>query len=137
MKRYVLDTTALLILFADRPGAKRVDSLIHEAARTHNFLMMSAVNWGEAYYSVGNRLGEDQARQLVEQTSLLPLAILPADRDRASNAAGLQARYRLGYAHSFAAALAMEQNAVLVSCDPDFEKLGKRLTLLRLPRHTP
>ena len=34
MRRYVLDANALLTLVAGRPGAKRVDRMVQEAART-------------------------------------------------------------------------------------------------------
>jgi predicted nucleic acid-binding protein len=49
-------------------------------------------------------------------------------------AAGLKYRYKLGYADSFAAALAMEYNATVVSADSSFEKLGKKLKWMKLPR---
>ena len=45
-------------------------------------------------------------------------------RQRALDAAHLKARYRLGYADSFAAALAIELDASVVTGDPDFERVS-------------
>jgi predicted nucleic acid-binding protein len=42
----------------------------------------------------------------------------------------------LGYADCYAAALAMRMDATLVTTDLDFAKLGKKLKLLVLPRHS-
>lgn len=135
MRRYVLDANALLIFLTDRPGARRVESLFREASRNQEALLMSAMNWGEVFYSTWKNTGEMEARRLSKDASLLPLLILPVDRGRASQAAELKARHALGYADSFAAALAIEQSAVLVSADRDFAKVGKRLKLLSLPQH--
>ncbi len=65
----------------------------------------------------------------------LPLLILPVDRERATEAAAVKARHGIGYADSFAAALSLEYSATLVTADPEFGKLGKRLAVLALPRH--
>ncbi|MFZ0520957.1 MAG: type II toxin-antitoxin system VapC family toxin [Candidatus Acidiferrales bacterium] len=135
MRRYVLDANAVLIYFGDRNGAKRVQSLLQESLHLHSPLLMSAVNWGEVIYSVWKRGGETEARTVEKNAARLPLLILPADRERAANAAEVKARHDLGYADSFAAALALEYSATLVTADPEFAKLGKRLAVLALPRH--
>jgi predicted nucleic acid-binding protein len=45
-----------------------------------------------------------------------------------------QISVQTGYADSFAAALAIEYGATLVSADPAFEKLEKKLKWMKLPR---
>jgi len=47
----------------------------------------------------------------------------------------LKQRYNLGYADAFAAELAIERGAWLVTADPEFSKLGKALSIFSLPRH--
>jgi predicted nucleic acid-binding protein len=96
---------------------------------------MSAVNWGEVIYSIWKQGGEAEARRVEKNIAYLPLVILPADRERATSAAVLKARHGLGYADSFAAELALANAATLVTADPEFAKLGKRLAVLPLPRH--
>jgi predicted nucleic acid-binding protein len=135
VRRYVLDANALLIYLGDRQGAARVQALLNESLRNRSPLLMSAVNWGEVVYSIWKQGGEAEARRVEKNIAHLPLAILPADRERATGAAELKARHGLGYADSFAAQLALENAATLVTADPEFAKLGRRLAVLSLPRH--
>ncbi len=135
MRRYVLDANALLIYLGDRQGAARVQALLNESLRNNAPLLMSAVNWGEVVYSIWKQGGEVEARRMEKSIAHLPLAILPADRERATAAAELKGRHGLGYADSFAAELALANGATLVTADPEFAKLGKRLAVLSLPRH--
>ncbi len=135
MRRYVLDANALLIYLGNRQGAARVQALLNESLRNRSPLLMSALNWGEVVYSIWKQGGEAEARRVEKNIAHLPLAILPADRERAAAAAELKARHDLGYADSFAAELALANEATLVTAHPEFAKLGKRLAVLSLPRH--
>jgi predicted nucleic acid-binding protein len=62
------------------------------------------------------------------------ISIAEADFDRTVQASILKYRYKLGYADSFAAALAIEYDATVVSADPSFEKLERKLKWMKLPR---
>lgn len=135
-RRYVLDANALTGLFEDREGtAAKVERLLVEALRQNLPLFMSAVNWGEVFYVAWRRHGEVQARQIEAETRDMPLVVISADRDRATRAAALKQKHNLGYADSFAAELAIESGATLVTADPEFSKLGKILPVYPLPRH--
>lgn len=137
MRSYVLDANALLTLVAGRRGAKRVDRMVQEAARTGTPLQMSAVNWGEVIYSMRKTRGEEEANALARSVQQLPVNIVPVDRDRAARAGELKAVYGLGYADCFAASLALELRATLITADPDFRKVGSKLKVEFLPRHEP
>ena len=65
----------------------------------------------------------------------MPIAVIAVDRERASRAGALKQKHGLGYADSFAAELAIERGAWLVSADPEFAKVGKLFSLHSLPRH--
>jgi predicted nucleic acid-binding protein len=56
------------------------------------------------------------------------------DRERASRAAALKQKHALGYADAFAAELAIERGAWLVTADPEFQKIGKALSVYTLAR---
>jgi predicted nucleic acid-binding protein len=135
VRRYVLDANAVLIFLAGRPGNRRVKALFADANRVRSPLLMSAVNWGEVVYSLWKQSGPSEVQRLNEEAAHLPLLILPVDRKRATYAAELKARHDLAYADSFAAALTLELSATLVTADPEFTKVGKRLKLLSLPHH--
>lgn len=136
MRRYVLDANALIGFFEGREtAAGKVRQLISEANRLELPLFMSAVNWGEAFYMEWRYHGEAKAREVEAYLYRLPIAVIAADLERATRAATLKQRHNLGYADSFAAELAMERSAWLVTADPEFSKLGKALSVYTLPRH--
>jgi predicted nucleic acid-binding protein len=135
-RRYVLDANALIGLFEDRSGtATRVRHLIEEAFRQDQPLLLSAVNWGEAFYIAWRRHGESAAREVEVKVMQLPIVVMGVDRERATRAAALKQRHGLGYADAFAAELAIERGAWLVTADPEFQKVGKTLSVYPLPQH--
>ncbi len=135
-RRYVLDANALGGFFEDREGtAGRVENLLEEALRRDLPLLMSAVNWGEVFYVAWRRHGEAYARQAEAKLGELPIAVIAVDRERASRAGALKQKHGLGYADAFAAELAIERGAWLVTADPEFQKVGKALTIYPLPRY--
>jgi predicted nucleic acid-binding protein len=135
-RRYVLDANALIGFFEDRDGiAGKVERLIQDALQQDVPLLMSAVNWGEAFYIEWRFRGEPGARKAEARMQELPIAVIAADRDRATRAGALKQKYGLSYADAFAAELAIERGAWLVTADPEFSKLGKALSLYPLPRN--
>jgi predicted nucleic acid-binding protein len=135
-RRYVLDANALIGFLEDRPGAStRVRRLFEEAFRHDLPLLLSAVNWGEVFYVAWRQHGEANARQAESKLRNLPITVIPADIDRATRAAALKQKHNLGYADAFAAELAVERGAWLVTADPEFSRMGKTLLVYALPRH--
>ncbi len=133
---YVLDANALVGLFEDRDGvAGKVERLLRQAALNDRPLLMSAVNWGEVFYIEWRYQGEAKARQAETSLAELPIEIVSVDRDRASRAGALKQKHGLTYADAFAAELAIERNAWLVTADPEFSKVGQSLSIYSLPRH--
>jgi predicted nucleic acid-binding protein len=57
----------------------------------------------------------------------LPITLVDVTPQRAFLGAEVKAKYRLYYLDSFAAALALEQKATLVTSDSDFRRLGHGL----------
>lgn len=106
-----------------------------EAFRQDLPLLLSAVNWGEVFYITWRHHGEAKAHEAEMRLRHLPIAVIPADTDRATRAATLKQKHRLGYADAFAAELAIERGAWLVTADPEFAKIGNTLSVFPLPRH--
>jgi len=136
VRRFVLDANALISLLENRAGAAtRVRNLIEEASRNQLPILLSAVNWGEVFYIAWRLRGEAQAREAETKLRQLPIMVIAADLDRATRAAALKQKHNLGYADSFAAELAIDRGAWLVTADPEFEKVGRALSLYPLPHH--
>src|SRR6266851_8677847 len=111
MKRIVLDASAVMTFFEDRPGAEKVEELIRLGVEGKRQLFMSVVNWGEVYYSTWRAKGPGVARKVVEDIAQLPIQIVDADLELARSAAELRAEYKLPYTDCFAAALAAGRKA--------------------------
>jgi predicted nucleic acid-binding protein len=121
MKTYVLDASALMTFFEDRPGADKVEELLAKAAETKRPLAMSVVNWGEVYYSVWRARGEKAAAAKLHEIAQLPIEIVGVDMELAQLAASLKAEHNLPYADCFAAGLAEARRTALVTSDKHFE----------------
>lgn len=135
-RRYVLDANALVGFLEGRvPAAERVLRLLMEAATNELPLLMSAVNWGEAFYVEWRFGGESKANAAESRLRTLPILVIAADYPRATRAAALKQKHNLGYADAFAAELAIERGAWLVTADPEFANLGKALSVYSLPRY--
>lgn len=135
-RRYVLDANALVGFFENRSGsAVKVRVLLEQSMRAEEPLLMSAVTWGEVFYIEWRYRGEAKAYEAEVRLYQLPIVVIAADQKRATHAGALKQKHNLSYADSFAAELAIEQNAWLVTADPEFSKLGKALSVYSLPRH--
>ena len=138
MKDYVLDANAVLRYFAvsEGQGANKVRALFEQAERGQARLSMSVVNLGEVHYILLKHVGEPRARHYLKVLQNVA-TMVEADTVQALAAAEMKHKYKLGYADSFAATLALTSKATLVSADPEFEKLGKPLKWVRLSRLAP
>ena len=132
MKTTVLDASALLAMFFGEPGMADVRDLFHKAAEADRPVFISAVNWAEVLYRMERKQGKagyDTARQF-EQTT--PLEAVPVDRELAEIAAHLKNQYALGLADAFAAALATQKKAELVTADTEFKAVEKEIKIIWL-----
>jgi predicted nucleic acid-binding protein len=132
-KTYVLDANAILDYVQQGPGYGTVERLLREAFRSDATLMISVINVGEVFYLLWKIKGEEKARRILDDLTLLPIKIVPVDLTYALRAGELKAIHKIPYADSIAAALALAKGATIVSSDRDFEKLGRLISVLWLP----
>lgn len=119
-----------MTFFEDRPGADKVEDLIHLAVAGKRHLLMSVVNWGEVYYSTWRAHGPGVARRVIEHIAQLSIEVVPADLALTHAAAELRANHKLPYTDAFAAALASHRKASLATSDKDFSSVKKHLDIL-------
>lgn len=130
MNPVVLDASAVMAYFDDRPGAAQVGELFDQAIDGKRSLLMSVVNWGEVFYTVWRDRGRAPAENVAAEIARLPIEIVDADVFLTRIAAEFRAEYKLPYADCFAASLAREKNADLATADKDFVKIEKQLKIL-------
>jgi predicted nucleic acid-binding protein len=131
---YVLDANAVLDLIEAGPGARKVERLLQSALQQRSSVLISVLNWGEVFYLLWQRRGEETARRTIANLSRLPLRIIPVDLSQALKAGEIKAVHKIPYVDCVAAALAVLQEATLVTSDRDFEKLGRQFPILWIAR---
>jgi len=126
-KKKVLDSYALLA-FLEKEGAyARIQDLL---ATEDAPVFMNAVNVGEVFYILSRQRGDRAAEYFLSVVLPgLPISVLDNSFDNVIAAARLKAKHALSFADCFAAATAIRENAVLVTGDPEFRKLGKAVTV--------
>jgi predicted nucleic acid-binding protein len=132
MKTYVFDASALFAFLRSKPGALKVNEILKEARRGRARVLMSAVNYGEVYGRILRDAGREQALAAVHAVNPLPIEVVDASTRSAFRAADAKAIYKLYYVDAFAAALAVEHKATLVTSDSDFRKLGHSFSVVWL-----
>ena len=129
MKRFVLDSYALIAYFEDEPGADRVAQILGQLVRGKAKGYMSVVNWGEVYYSTMREEGVAEAEKIILQLDKFPIQIVEVNRSLAYEAAKLKGQYRIACADCFAVALSVQLNATLVTGDREFKKVKQRFAI--------
>ncbi len=131
MAAKVVDSWALIAFFEDEPAADRVEELIHRASLDRHKLLMSVINWGEIYYNTMRETSQSDAESRIKEIASLPIEIVGISDDlkMMRQAAIYKATYRIAYADAFAAALAKERRAELVTGDPEFRPLEKEIKI--------
>jgi len=134
-KQYVLDAWALLaMLQGEEPAAARVRQLLLEGEQQQVVLFVSIVNLGEVYYRIGRRSDRVTALETISEIRRLALSVVSATDAMVMAAADFKMEFALSYADAFAAALADDVDATLVSGDPEFDQLRGRIKLEKLHR---
>jgi predicted nucleic acid-binding protein len=129
MKPTVLDASALLAMFFAEPGMETMRELFHKASEADRPVFISAVNWAEVLYKMERKHGNagyETARQFERTT---PLEAVSVDRELAEAAALLKNAHGLGLADAFAAALAKQKKAELMTADHEFKSVEKEIKI--------
>jgi len=93
---------------------------------------MSGVNFGEVYALVLREQGRNRAQSMIGGLRQLPIRFVDATVQQCCRAAEVKFKHKLAYADAFAAALALEHKATLVTSDADFRRLGHNFPVLWL-----
>jgi ribonuclease VapC len=125
----VLDSFALVAYFRNEPGAETVEALLTKAAGSDRPLHMTEANYAETKYTLIRKDGPDAWEASARILEGLPIEFHPINRALADVAADFKARSKLSLADAFAAALAKEKKAELLTGDPEFKALEKEIKI--------
>jgi predicted nucleic acid-binding protein len=126
---YLLDTSAVITFFDNKPGAERVEEvLINE-----NVLLPWPVLF-EVYYIIHREKGQDEADNLLPSLKDLTTSIIwDVHEPFVLNAARIKAQYRLSVADALIIAYAFQNDAILLHKDPEFTPLSGIMLQESLP----
>jgi len=137
MKAYLLDTSALLTLRDDEPGADRVADLLEQVQSGEARCLGCFMTLMEILYRVWRDEGEAAGRLAYEQCMGLPIVWIHESPDLLKRAAELKATNSLSLADAWIAACALEHGAVLIHKDPEFQSVGvEQEALLPKPKRS-
>ena len=120
---FVLDSYALLAYLQDEPVGIRIEKLLENARKEKCRLFLSLINLGEILYIIERRGGIAKAQDVLALIRQLPVEIPLADEQTVFAAAHIKANHAISYADAFVVATAIQENAVVVTADPEFQSV--------------
>ena len=129
MKRFVLDSYSLLAYAENEKGADAVGDILKKALNDQAELFLCVINWGEMYYIALREGGKERAELYKNTFARYPITIVEANKELTLLAANYKAFNKISYADAFAAALAKNRKAVLVTGDRGFKTLEKEIKI--------
>lgn len=130
MKRYVLDSYALLAYCEGEESGKPVIDILKRASFYEAEVFVCVVNWGEMFYISLREGGERQAESYRSTLARYPITIVEANKELTLQAARYKAFHKMSFADAYAAALAKQKKAELVTGDKEFKPFGKEIKIL-------
>lgn len=121
MKRYLLDTSALLTLRDDEEGADTVADILTQCQHNQAKCFACFMSQMEILYRVWKNEGEQAGRLAYEQCKSLPIDWVHESAELLEKSAELKANCRVSLADAWIAASALLHGATLVHKDPEFE----------------
>ena len=119
MPAFCLDTSAILTLRDDEPGAERVAMLLEGPDPCFACFMTRM----EVLYRVWKDEGERSGRLAYEQLQSLPIQWVDQTESLLLEASRIKALHRLSVADAWIAAAALLSRATLLHKDPEFEAI--------------
>ena len=128
----VLDSWAIMAYLEDEPAAERVADIIADSHEDGTPLLMTVVNFGEVWYIIARETSAVDAERSIVEINQLGVEIVNADWPLTREAAALKSRHKMSYANCFAAALAKQKKAHLVTGDREFAQLEPDIQIIWL-----
>ena len=124
-RKRLLDSFALLAYLNQENGFAIIKSVLAKAQKSGIFLVMNEINIGESYYILFRKRGRGKADYFLENILPgLPITSVSNDLQQVIDAARIKAEYSLSFADCFAVATARREEAMIMTGDPEFKKIG-------------
>lgn len=128
-KALVLDSWAVLAYLGDESAGQAVADLIVEAQEKGHPLYLSVVNAGEIWYILAREVSETEADKAIAELRGLGIELVEVDWQMVRVAATFKVKGKMSYADCFAAALAKEKKADLLTGDKEFKQVQDEISI--------
>jgi len=129
MKRYVLDSYALIAYSRGEKGGDIVSDILEDSLHGRAELYLCVINWGEVYYITLRNFDVKRAELYKSTIAQYPIVIVEANKELTLQAAHYKAFHKMSYADAFAAATAKLKKAVLVTGDKEFKSIENEIKI--------
>ena len=128
-KRYLMDTSALLTLIEDEPGADRVKEIFRRGQ-----VILPWVALMEVYYMTLQEHGQQEAETRFAMLRHSSAEIIwNMDEATVIRAGRIKAANKVPFADSVISSLAIQTESILVHKDPEYEALEGQVEMESLP----
>jgi len=128
-KAIVFDSWAVIAYLEGESAAEKVADHIADAHDEGIPLLMSVVNAGEVWYIIDREASVNDADRSIHQLRQLGIEFVDANWTLAHAAGGYKSKKKMSFADCFAAALAKQKGASLLTGDPEFKQVEKEITI--------
>ena len=128
-KALVFDSWAVIAYLEGEPAAEKVANHIADSHDDDIPLFMSVVNAGEVWYIIAREASVSDADRSILQLRQLGIEFVEANWTLAHESAGFKSKYKMSFADCFAAALAKQKKALLLTGDPEFKQVETQITI--------
>jgi ribonuclease VapC len=122
-KAYLFDSHALMKYFQKERGYEKVVRLLEGIDKSETAKYINVINLGEIIYATKREFGDQKKLEVLANIERLKFTVLPASNELVFLAAEHKAQYAISYADCFALVSALQHHAIVVTGDPEFEKV--------------
>jgi predicted nucleic acid-binding protein len=120
----VIDSWALLEWLLGQPVTPTVRRILDQATSGQQQLLMSWINVGEVIYMLVRKHSLRASEDFLTALPSLPIRLVLPTTDDFVRAARIKSKSKLSYADAFAVDLAVQEQAGIVTGDPEIAALG-------------
>ena len=128
-KAIVLDSWAVIAYLEGDAAAEKVADHIANAHENEIPLFMSVVNAGEVWYIIARETTVGDADRSITELRHLGIEFVDADWSLAHDAGVYKSKHKMSFAACFAAAVAKQKKALLLTGDPEFKQVEQEITI--------
>lgn len=133
MKKYFLDTSAVLTLLQDEADAEQIVAILSEHIQNKCIAMISVLTLVELYYKFNRKYDVATADKIINNIMALQLIVQDFDHSLVAIAGQFKTTGALSFADACIGALAKNEQAILVHKDPEFATLANFIQQQILP----